>query len=126
MKHRLELCANQYDGIIRQHPNQHDLHPERIMATRNVVLTDHLDKVINDLVISGRYQNASEVMREGLRLLEQREAEESAKLEVLRQATSVGLMDLEQGRFIEVENDHLEQLFADIGEKAAVSVTEKR
>ncbi|NWA24904.1 type II toxin-antitoxin system ParD family antitoxin [Pseudomonas gingeri] len=96
------------------------------MATRNVVLTDHLDKVINDLVISGRYQNASEVMREGLRLLEQREAEESAKLEVLRQATSVGLMDLEQGRFIEVESDHLGQLFADIGEKAALSVTEKR
>ncbi|NWD71735.1 type II toxin-antitoxin system ParD family antitoxin [Pseudomonas gingeri] len=96
------------------------------MATRNVVLTDHLDKVINDLVISGRYQNASEVMREGLRLLEQREAEEAAKLEVLRQATSVGLMDLEQGRFIEVESDHLGQLFADIGEKAALSVTEKR
>ncbi|NWA28525.1 type II toxin-antitoxin system ParD family antitoxin [Pseudomonas gingeri] len=96
------------------------------MATRNVVLTDHLDKVINDLVISGRYQNASEVMREGLRLLEQREAEESAKLEVLRQATSVGLMDLEQGRFIDVESDQLEQLFADIGEKAAASVTEKR
>lgn len=126
MKHRLELCANQHDGIICQYPNQHHLHPERIMATRNVVLTDHLDKVINDLVISGRYQNASEVMREGLRLLEQREAEESAKLEVLRQATSVGLMDLEQGRFIDVESDQLEQLFADIGEKAAASVTEKR
>ena len=40
------------------------------MATRNVVLTDHLEKVVNDLVLSGRYQNASEVLREGLRLPE--------------------------------------------------------
>ena len=47
------------------------------MATRNVVLTDHLEQVVNDLVVSGRYQNASEVLREGLRLLEKREAEES-------------------------------------------------
>ena len=37
---------------------------------------------------SGRYQNASEVMREGLRLLEQRVAEDTAKIEALRQATS--------------------------------------
>ncbi|HEX8587316.1 ribbon-helix-helix domain-containing protein, partial [Pseudomonas sp.] len=35
------------------------------MATRNVVLTPHQDQVIHDLVQSGRYQNASEVMREG-------------------------------------------------------------
>lgn len=48
------------------------------MATRNVVLTLHLEQVIH-LVQSGRYQNASEVMREGLRLLEQRVAEDTAK-----------------------------------------------
>jgi len=35
------------------------------MATRNVVLTDHHEKVIDGLVKSGRYQNASEVMRDG-------------------------------------------------------------
>ena len=57
------------------------------MATRNVVLTPHQDQVIHDLVQSGRYQNASEVMREGLRLLEQRVAEDTAKIEALRQAT---------------------------------------
>jgi antitoxin ParD1/3/4 len=32
------------------------------MATRNVVLTPHQEQVIHDLVQSGRYQNASEVM----------------------------------------------------------------
>ncbi len=50
------------------------------MATRNVVLTPYQEQVIQDLVQSGRYQNASEVMREGLRLLEQRVAEDTAKI----------------------------------------------
>jgi antitoxin ParD1/3/4 len=70
-----------------------------VMATRNVVLTPHQDQVIHDLVQSGRYQNASEVMREGLRLLEQGVAEDTAKIEALRRATSTGIMDLEHGRF---------------------------
>jgi len=96
------------------------------MATRNVVLTDHMDQVINDLVVSGRYQNASEVMREGLRLLEQREAEELAKLDALRHATSAGLMDLERGRFIEIGGDQLGELLADIGERAALPPTKNR
>ena len=51
------------------------------MATGNVVLTPHQEQVIHDLVQSGRYQNASEVMREGLRLLEQRVTEDTAKIE---------------------------------------------
>ncbi|NNE53210.1 MAG: type II toxin-antitoxin system ParD family antitoxin [Sulfitobacter sp.] len=45
------------------------------MATRNVVLTDHQDKLIDSLVASGRFQNASEALRAGLRLLEEEEAE---------------------------------------------------
>ena len=42
------------------------------MPTRNVVLTDHQASLVEHLVESGRYQNASEVLREGLRLVEQR------------------------------------------------------
>ena len=56
------------------------------MPTRNVVLTDHQAALVEALVQSGRYQNASEVLREGLRMIERREAEESAKLEGLRLA----------------------------------------
>ena len=40
------------------------------MPTRNVVLTDHQSDLIDRLVASGRFQNASEAMRAGLRLLE--------------------------------------------------------
>ena len=40
------------------------------MPTRNVVLTDHQAHLVEKLVSTGRYQNASEVLREGLRLIE--------------------------------------------------------
>ena len=56
------------------------------MPTRNVVLTEQLADLVETLVCSGRYQNASEVLRDGLRLLQRREAEEQAKLEALRGA----------------------------------------
>ena len=69
------------------------------MPTRNVVLTDHQASVVELLVKSGRYQNASEVLRDGLRLIEQRDAEDTARLEALRGAVRVGIADFEHGRF---------------------------
>ena len=71
------------------------------MPTRNVVLTDRQSELIERLVSSGRYQNASEVLREGLRLIEQRDAENRAKLKALRDAARIGLDDIEAGRFRE-------------------------
>ena len=71
------------------------------MPTRNVVLTDHQSNLIDTLVESGQYQNASEVLREGLRLIEARRAEEAAKLEALRAAARVGLDELERGEYRE-------------------------
>ena len=59
------------------------------MPTRNINLTDHLDDFIEGGVASGRYKNASEVVRDGLRLLEQRQAEDALKLERLREALRV-------------------------------------
>lgn len=56
------------------------------MPTRNVVLTDQQAEMVENLVESGRYQNASEVLRDGLRLLQRRELEERIKLEALRGA----------------------------------------
>jgi antitoxin ParD1/3/4 len=73
------------------------------MPTRNVVLTKHQEKIIKTLVRSGRYQNASEVVREGLRLVEQREAEDTPKLEGLREAADVGFGALDRGEFKEFD-----------------------
>ncbi|MBU6408363.1 MAG: type II toxin-antitoxin system ParD family antitoxin [Alphaproteobacteria bacterium] len=67
------------------------------MATRNVVLTDRQNELINTLVDSGKYQNASEVLREGLRLVEQREAQDAAKLAALKEATRLGMASIENG-----------------------------
>ena len=69
------------------------------MPTRNVVLTEQQAGMIERLVDSGRYQNASEVLRDGLGLVQQREAEDAARLEALRQAASVGLADFADGRY---------------------------
>ena len=48
------------------------------MPTRNVVLTEHQSALIDALVASGRYQNASEALRAGLRLLESAEETRAA------------------------------------------------
>ena len=69
------------------------------MPTRNVVLTEQQAVMIERLVHSGRYQNASEVLREGSRLVQQRDAEDAARLEALRQAASAGLEDFAAGRY---------------------------
>jgi antitoxin ParD1/3/4 len=69
------------------------------VPTRNEVLTEQQAEMIEQLVHSGRYQNASEVLRDGLRLVRQRKAEAEARLVALRQAASVGLEDFDAGRY---------------------------
>ena len=67
------------------------------MTTRNVVLTDHLSSFVDGLVASGRYQNASEALRAGLRLLEQQEAEWAE----VRRGVLEGLDQVRRGEFAE-------------------------
>ena len=56
------------------------------MPTRNVNLTDELDRFVAKKVKTGRYENASEVVRAGLRTLEREEQQYEAKLAALRSA----------------------------------------
>jgi antitoxin ParD1/3/4 len=60
------------------------------MPTRNVNLTDALDRYVADRVASGKYENASEVVRAALRELERRDAVEAAKIERLRTLIAEG------------------------------------
>ena len=71
------------------------------MPTRNVVLTERQEELIEGLVKSGRYQNASEVLRDGLQLVEQREAEDAGRLTTLRAAAGVGVAAVDRGEFKE-------------------------
>ncbi len=88
------------------------------MPTRNVVITDHQHQVIEALVSSGRYQNASEVLRDGLRLVEQREAEDAARLDALREAAQAGWRDLEAGRYRDVSEEALVDYVGQLGARA--------
>ncbi len=72
------------------------------MATRNVVLTDAQSALVNRLVSSGRYQNASEALRAGLRLLEREEAE----LNELRARLAAGLEQARSNDLAEGDGEH--------------------
>ena len=89
------------------------------MPTRNVVLTDHQAALVEQLVQSGRYQNASEVLREGLRMVEQRDAEDAYWLAALRKAAQEGMDDIDAGRFKTFESkqglrDHIQGITAKV------------
>ena len=60
------------------------------MPTRNVNLTDELDRFGPAKVESGRYENASEVVRAALRTLEREEQQYELKLRALRAAVDEG------------------------------------
>lgn len=96
------------------------------MPTRNINLTDHFESLIEDSIASGRYKNASEVVRDGLRMLEDRQREDAAKLERLRAEAQVGLDALDRGDFVEVDEDGLRGLIAKLGQQAAERVKARR
>lgn len=71
------------------------------MVTRNVVLTDTQSELVDRLIASGRYQNASEALRAGLRLLEREEAE----FETVRARLSLGLEEARRDAFAEGDGE---------------------
>ncbi|MCC5980145.1 MAG: type II toxin-antitoxin system ParD family antitoxin [Oceanicaulis sp.] len=80
------------------------------MVTRNVVLTDTQTAMLDGLVKSGRYQNVSEAMRAGLRLLER----EEAALAALRARLEEGLSQADAGEFMDGSaEDIITRVFAD-------------
>jgi antitoxin ParD1/3/4 len=63
----------------------------------NVSLTPELEQFISAQVATGRYRSASEVVREGVRILQLREEEREAKLAALRSAVATGVTALDRG-----------------------------
>jgi len=93
------------------------------MPTRNVNLTERFDRFIEAGVNSGRFSNASEVVREGLRLLEQREREDRAKLAWLRGAAKAGFEQIDHGSGIEFRSmDDLDAFIDRIGEEVSAEL----
>ena len=69
--------------------------------TRNIALTAHFDQFVQSKVESGRYQSASEVVRDGLRLLEEREQMRLQSLARLRQDIEIGWQESERGQVVD-------------------------
>ena len=68
------------------------------MPTMNVSLTTELAKFVEAEVQEGEYSSASEVVRDGLRLLLRDKAIRAEKLAILRQAIEVGVEDVRAGK----------------------------
>ena len=97
------------------------------MPTRNINLTEHLDRFVETGVTTGRYGNASEVVREGLRLLEQREQEDQAKLEWLRKAAQEGFDQLDRGEGAELRSmEELDKHIDQLGKEASAELASER
>lgn len=61
------------------------------MPTRNINLTPEMDRFVDAKIQSGQYANASEVLRAGLRALDEDDKENQARLEALRTAIQSGI-----------------------------------
>lgn len=69
----------------------------------NINLGAQWEQFISAYVHSGRYLSASEVVREGLRLLEEREQCRQARLEQIRKEVDQGVEQLDRGESVEVD-----------------------
>ena len=78
----------------------------------NVSLTPQLEAMIRQRVESGRYNNASEVVREALRLLEERE-----RIDHLRSLVAVGLEQARRGELVEFTPEWIGNLHRRVEER---------
>jgi antitoxin ParD1/3/4 len=97
------------------------------MPTRNINLTERYDRFVDEQITAGTYSNASEVMRAGLRLLEQQSREEREKLALLRSLAADAFGQIEQGEGIEIRSERqLAGLVGRIGRRAGKSSKRRR
>ena len=84
------------------------------MPTRNVSLTPEQDAFIDEMIEAGEYGNASEAMRDAIRALQQRRAEEALKVDKLRLSIKQGVAALDRGDYTEVEDADLDGYLDDL------------
>ena len=80
----------------------------------NVHLGAALDQFVADLLKTGHYQSQSEILREGLRLLKEKEDLKQLRLVELRREIAIGTAEADRGRFVDGK-----QAFAEIRKRSA-------
>jgi len=90
----------------------------------NVSLTPELEKMVNEKVISGLYASASEVVREGLRLLQERDQAKKIYLQELRGDIAAGAKEIKRGNYKEYSSG--DELIEDIKKRNQRSNTRRK
>lgn len=83
----------------------------------NVSLTPELEELVNKKVKSGMYHSASEVIREGLRLLKEQDELREYRLNQLRKQVDVGIEQVESGQYTDYDVNDLQSLLDEIKAK---------
>jgi antitoxin ParD1/3/4 len=90
------------------------------MPTRHVKLTDHQHHFVENLIASGRYKSASEVLSAGLHLLEEESKEDELKLSALRGLASEAFAALDRGEGTALEGEQqLADFISRLGQRVA-------
>lgn len=79
----------------------------------NVSLTPQLEQFVREKVDSGRYLSASEVVREGLRLLEERDLVYQARLADLQKEITIGVKEADRGELFDGE-EVMQELYEEL------------
>lgn len=90
----------------------------------NVSLTKELENFIGELVAGGMYYSASEVVRDGLRLLKEQEALKKMRVEELRAEIMLGIEDLKTGNSMSFTSE--EEIFQEIKKRGQQRLDKKR
>jgi antitoxin ParD1/3/4 len=87
----------------------------------NVSLTPELERMVNNRVKSGMYQTASEVVREALRVLTERDGQLA-----LRREVQEGFAQIDRGEYEEYDESTIKDLVADIQSRGKKRLAAKR
>ncbi|MEO7716717.1 MAG: type II toxin-antitoxin system ParD family antitoxin [Capsulimonas sp.] len=83
----------------------------------NISLTPELDSYVHEKVQTGMYHSASEVIREGLRLLKEQDQLRQARLDQLRSDVKVGTDQVDRGEYTEYSTSDFSSLASEIKAK---------
>ena len=84
------------------------------MPTRNIGLTPEQNAFLDEVLEAGEYRNASEAVRDAIRALQQRRAEDALRLEKLRLSIAAGAAALDRGDYDEVADEDLDAFLDDL------------
>lgn len=80
----------------------------------NISLTPELEELVNKKVKTGMYHSASEVIREGLRLLKEQDEIKRSRLHHLRKEVDLGIEQIECGKYTDYDAENLQPLVDEV------------